>query len=228
MEVLGNIPIDLEPGKVLRRLRLRERNEHIEETVRELLEIARPMARPKAVYAVCYVANRDEDSLDIGGASFTSRLLRVNLDRIGRVFPYVATCGRELDEIAVPSADFMKSYCLDVIKEMALRSAISYLENHLKTNYAVGQLSQMNPGSLESWPITQQRALFPVLGDVEALIGVELTESCLMIPVKSVSGIFFPTEVRFESCRLCPREVCGGRRAPYDPELAGKYRKGID
>jgi hypothetical protein len=224
MEVLSGIPINLELGKVLRRLRLREANENIENTVRELLEIIRPVAKPKAVYAVCYVENRNAESLDIGGVRFTSRLLRVNLDRIERVFPYVATCGRELDEIAVPAEDFMKSYCLDVIKEMALRSAISYLENYLKTKYALGQLSRMNPGSLESWPVTQQRELFSVLGDVEAAIGVELTESYLMIPVKSVSGIFFPTEVRFESCQLCRRAVCRERRAPYEPKLARKYR----
>jgi hypothetical protein len=228
MEVLRNIPIDLELPKLLKRLRLREPNEYIEKTVRELLGLALPKANPKAVYEICYVANRNEDSLDIGGVSFTSRVLRVNLDRIERVFPYVATCGRELDEIAVPSGDFMRSYCLDVIKAMALRSAISYLENHLKRSYAVGQLSRMNPGSLESWPITQQRELFSIFGDVEALIGVELTENCLMIPVKSVSGIFFPTEVRFESCQLCQREACSGRRAPYDPELARKYREDID
>jgi len=227
MEVLRNIPTDLEPKKLLRQMHIREENEYVEKTARELLEIARPRANPKAVYEISYVENKNKDSLDIGGVSFTSRVLRVNLDKIERVFPYVATCGRELDEIAVPTGDFMRSYCLDVIREMALHAAISYLENFLKRNYVLGQLSRMNPGSLDSWPVTQQRELFSIFGNVEDLIGVKLTESCLMIPVKSVSGIFFPTEVRFESCQLCQREACSGRRAPYDPELARKYREGI-
>ena len=51
-----------------------------------------------------------------------------------------------------------------------------------------------------------------------------LTDTFLMVPIKSVSGIFFPTEVSFESCQLCPRENCIGRRAPYDPALVKKYR----
>ena len=224
MEVLSDIPVDLELGKLLKRMRLREQNEHIEKTARDLLETARPIARPKAVYEVGYVENKSEDSLDIGGIRFTSRLLRANLDKITRVFPYVATCGRELDEIAIPSPDFIPRYCLDVIKEMALRSAISYLESHLKRSYALGVVSRMNPGSLASWPITQQKELFSIFGNVEELIGVKLTESYLMVPVKSVSGIFFPTEVRFESCQLCSREVCHERRAPYDPNLAEKYQ----
>ena len=56
-------------------------------------------------------------------------------------------------------------------------------------------------------------------------IGVKLTESYLMEPNKSVSGIRFPTEERFESCMLCPRQDCPGRRSAYDPELYDqKYR----
>jgi hypothetical protein len=47
----------------------------------------------------------------------------------------------------------------------------------------------------------------------------------LMIPVKSVSGIFFPTEIKFESCQLCPVARCTGRRAHYDPDLEKKYRE---
>jgi len=209
-------------------MRLRENSSYIEKIARELLDIARPIARPKAVYEVCYLENKNEDSVEIGGVSFSSRLLRVNLDKVARVFPYIATCGMELEEIVIPAADLIRRYCLDVIKETALHSAISYLERHLNRSYALGQISRMNPGSLASWPITQQKELFTIFGNVEELIGVKLTESYLMIPVKSVSGIFFPTEIKFQSCQLCPREVCTERRAPYDPNLAEKYRPATD
>jgi len=40
-----------------------------------------------------------------------------------------------------------------------------------------------------------------------------------MIPNKSVSGLFFPTEVPFESCMVCRRPHCPGRKAPYDPDF---------
>ena len=76
---------------------------------------------------------------------------------------------------------------------------------------------------MDDWPITQQKELFSLFGDVEELIGVTLTESCLMVPLKSSSGIYFPTEVTFETCQLCPREVCESRRAPYDRALAREY-----
>lgn len=224
MELLDNIPANLELGKVLEQMRIRGENKVVTQIAGELVELARPLVRPKAIYQVAYVENQGEDSLNIGGITFTSRLLRDKLDKVGRVFPYIITCGRELDRLTSRDRDFMRNYCLDVIKEMALRSAVSYTENHLKETFALEQLSRMNPGSLPSWPLTQQRELFSLFGDVKKLIDVELTETCLMIPVKSVSGIFFPTEVKFESCQLCPREVCRGRRAPYDPDLARQYQ----
>ena len=73
----------------------------------------------------------------------------------------------------------------------------------------------MSPGSLEDWPITEQTKLFSIFGDTERLIGVRLTDSMLMVPRKSISGILFPSEEGFTSCQLCDRERCPGRKAPY-------------
>ena len=227
MEVLTNIPVKLDAEDVLKRLNLRRKSEDMEKNIQELIEKVRPIARPKVIYEVAYVDNRNKNSLDIGGVRFISRLLRINLDEVGRVFPFVATCGTELEEIHVPSTEFVKSYCLDQIKEMVLESAFYYLEDYLIRRYELGQISEMEPGSLESWPITQQKELFSIFGNVEDLIGVRLTERFLMVPLKSVSGIYFPTEIKFESCQLCPRERCSGRRAPYDSDLARKYSEEI-
>ena len=220
MEVLENIPVELNLQIVMKALR---QNKAMEECVQELLESVLPIVNPKAVYEVCYVESKDGDSLSVSDVTFTSRVLRTNLDKVGRVFPYVVTCGRELDGIPVPSDDIMKSYCLETIKRVVVGFARGYLEDYLKRTYALGQVSRMSPGSLVDWPINQQKELFSIFGDVESLIGVRLTESYLMVPVKSVSGMVFPTEVSFESCQLCPREICEGRRAPYDPELVKEY-----
>jgi len=227
MEVLNSIPFRLDTEEVLKRLHLRKENKDMERIVQELLDIVHPVAKPKAIYKVSYVDNKNGDSLYIDGVRFTSRVLRVNLDKVGRVFPYMATCGQELDKIAVPADDYMKYYCLDTIKEMALYSARSYLQDYLTRNYALGQMSRMYPGegAAEDWPIAQQKELVSIFGNVEDLIGVQLTEHFLMLPLKSSSGIYFPTEIRFESCQLCPREVCSERKAPYDPDLVKKYRE---
>lgn len=227
VEVLDNIPIKLDLEAVLKRMHARSKNASAEKSIQELIQIVHPIARPKAVYEVSYIENKSEDSLDIGGMKFTSRVLRINLDKVERVFPYVVTCGRELYDIDIPSNELLKSYLLDQIRETVLVSARKYLEDYLIEKYALGQLSRMSPGSGSTtvWPITQQKQLFSIFGNVEELIGVRLTTTMLMIPVKSVSGIFFPTEIKFETCQLCPRDRCIGRRAPYDPDLEKKYQE---
>ncbi len=229
MEVLNSIPIELGLEAVIKRMRLRKRSDNILGHIREMLDIARPIAKPKAVFDVAYIENKNGDSMEISGVEFKSRVLRINLDKVERVFPYVVTCGRELDEIDIPSTDFIKGYFLDQIKETAVVLARQYVEGYLKKRYALGQLSRMAPGAGagDDWPITQQKELFSLFGGrekVEELIGVRLTDSFLMVPIKSVSGIFFPTEIRFESCQICPREQCIGRRAAFDSEVVKKYQ----
>jgi hypothetical protein len=116
-------------------------------------------------------------------------------------------------------------YWADVIKEAALRSAIQAVYAHMDEHYHLPHASNMHPGSLEDWPLIEQRPLFSLLGDTEGAVGVHLTESCLMVPTKTVSGMRFPLEESFESCMLCPRPNCPSRRSPYDPDLfQRKYR----
>jgi len=145
--------------------------------------------------------------------------LSQNLSEVERVFPYIVTCGVELDTVAISQNDVLAGYMLDGLKELALRQAIEYLKKHLAETYGLDteRMSTMNPGSgnRNVWPIGQQRQLFRLLGDVEGLVGVRLTDSFLMTPNKTVSGILFPTEVPFVSCQLCTRENCPRRRAEY-------------
>lgn len=135
MEVLDKVPFDLELEDVLQKLRLRQRNEGVVETVRELIEMARPVARPKALYEISPVDSKNGDLLHINGVKFTSRVLRINLDCVDRVFPYVATCGREIDAISFPPDQLMKTYFMDQIKEMVMRSALNYLHLYLTERY---------------------------------------------------------------------------------------------
>jgi hypothetical protein len=215
---LKEIAFEPELGSVLRKLRVKE-DTGSARSVERLLQEAEAIAKPKALYGVAYVDQRAEESVEVGGQTFESRVLRVNLDPVHRIFPYVATCGTELDEWSGSIDDMLESYWADAIKEMALRVAMHTLSDHLEQRFRPGRMSRMSPGSLEDWPIFEQRKLFALLGDTEAAIGVRLTDSMIMVPLKSLSGIWFPTEVDFASCQLCPREICSGRRAPYDETL---------
>jgi hypothetical protein len=91
------------------------------------------------------------------------------------------------------------------------------------SKYAINSLSSMSPGSLSDWPIEEQKPLFSILGDVETAIGVTMTKDLLMVPTKSISGIYFPTDLPFYTCQLCPRKNCDSRKARFDKALAKEY-----
>ena len=227
MEVLDQMPFELDTDALLDRLHV-SKGSSDEKEVLALAEAAAPIAKPKALYRVSYIDSKGDDQVVIDGVTFTSRVLRVNLEEVERVFPHIATCGTELNELTVPGGDFLQEFWLDTIKEMALGASLSFLNEHVKEKYATGKMSKMSPGAgaHDVWRIEQQRGLFSLLDDVEAAVGVRLTESCLMVPNKSVSGIFYPAEVTFKACQLCPREVCDRRAAPYDPALVESYHGG--
>ena len=222
MNLIDSVPVKLSVEQALSRLHMDEDSKYAGE-IRELVNQVQAVARPKVIYDVRYIDQKDENSVNIDGTRFTSRVLRVNLDKVERVFPYIATCGTEVEELNIPSGDLMLKFALDIIKQMALGAATKRLREYVDKSYRPGQVSSMSPGSLEDWPISEQKPLFSFFGDVERLIGVKLTDTFLMLPLKSVSGMFFQTEVKFQSCQLCPRERCPGRRAPYDEKLKEKY-----
>jgi hypothetical protein len=224
--VHDEIPWAPEATTIARQMQLLPDDREGAAQVAKLIALAADLGRPKALYADCPVDPAGDDAVEICGVRFVSKLLCRNLDKVGRVFPYVATCGRELEEATLLDDDFMTPYIWDAIKADALQAAIRYLQYQLTARYRFPKLAQMNPGSLQDWPLEQQKPLFSVLGDVEAAIGVRLSEDCLMIPVKSVSGIQFPTVVSFENCMLCPRDGCRNRRANYDPDSAREYEAG--
>jgi len=225
MKILDDIPVHLDVEQVLKELHLNERKEQFD-VVRKLVEIANSVIQPKVIYEISYVDNKNEDTVDIGGIKFTSRVLRINLDKVGKVFPFIMTIGKELEDRMASFDNLLEQYYLDEIGNVALGLIGNYLEEHLKREYRMGQLSSMYPGmgDLQDWPIAQQEQLFSLFGNVEELIGVKLTPSMLMIPRKSESGIYFPTEVEFLSCQICSRERCKERHAPYNKELAESYR----
>jgi hypothetical protein len=221
MEILNPIPVRLPLGEIRRQLHL-DKDKRWEE-VQTLIEAAQALITPKAAYKVSYIDQKLEHAVDIDGVRFSSRVLRKNLEEVGRVFPYVITIGNKLKEKGSESNDLIKEYYFDVFGNIALSATRKFLEKQLQTRYGLGGMSFMSPGSLTDWPIEEQKPLFSLFEEKETPIGVKLTKSFLMLPVKSISGIYFPAEVSFFSCQLCPRDKCPGRKAAYDNKLATEY-----
>lgn len=222
---LQSTPFQIDRENLLKKLCLKEGNPLLQDLI-QLVEEAERIGRPKALYKLSFIDEKGEEYVIVDGVKLKSRVLRVNLEKAQRVFPYLVTCGMELEDWANRMEDVLRRYWAETIKEMAMRHAHTVMEEHLADHYRPGKLARMSPGSLADWPIQEQLPLFRIMDHAEKRIGVRLTESLLMVPTKSISGIRFPTEESFESCLLCPREGCPNRRGPYDPGLYNrKYAK---
>ena len=215
-----DIPFDLDYGQLMKTLKISPGTNHAEE-LKVLVSKVIEKGKPTALYKVSFIEGKGKDTVTFDGITFTSIVLRKNLDTIERVFPYIATCGTEIDAIEKGQADLRKKLWINFIKLKLLERSIEYLYEQLYKQYRVKKLSAMNPGSGDAsvWPLEQQKELFSIFGDVEKLIGVRLTKLLVMVPDMSVSGILFPAETDFQSCQLCHREHCRGRRAPFNKDL---------
>ena len=213
LQRLEQIDLDLNLAELMKRLRVRPK---YEADFQSIVGEAQSIAKPRAFYAVVKIDEHCEDGVVLEGKKFSSRVLSVNLAKAEQVYPFVCTCGIELETWGRQMDDVLWEFWVEGIKEEALRTAMTAMLDRLRAVYNPGHLSTMSPGSLEDWPISEQGVLFDLLGHPAE---VQLSESLLMIPTKSVSGISFSVDAAFESCQLCERDQCPGRRAPYDETL---------
>ena len=198
----------------------------------ELIHRIRDVAKPKAIFRVSYIDKMAPGTVTIEDITFHSQTMRQNFENIGRVFPFVATCGKEVDDYLVDKDDILKQYWLNSIKMALLQASLDKLRKTLQKRYQLKKLSAMNPGSGDAsiWPIEEQPLLFSIFGGDHAVfqeIGVRLLPTYLMVPEMSVSGILFPTETSYHNCQLCQREECPGRRAHFDAELWATIQENV-
>lgn len=218
--VYQHIPCRFDLDGLMQELHILPETEEADELA-ALVDEARLVARPKAMFTEAVVQKEAKDSLLINGITFQSRVLWRLLSHGQQVFPFVITCGSELDRLGDGMDDVMTRYWLDRIKAAALQCSKQSMHRLIAERLQGAVASNISPGSGDQavWPLEQQAGLFQLLGDVTGQIGVQLTESCLMVPTHSLSGLRFPSPEAYSSCQLCRREDCPSRSDAFDESL---------
>lgn len=107
--------------------------------------------------------------------------------------------------------ELLESYIIDSIGSMTVERAMDRIHAALAEEQADRGLKITNrysPGYC-NWPLVDQRALFDFVG--ENPTGITLSASCLMHPIKSVSGIIGIGERvhrRAYGCQICKNQTC--------------------
>ena len=152
------------------------------------------------------------------GINFTSLHFKNSFTTSSSVILYVLTTGApisdKIDDLMDAAPD--KGYALDIMaSNITDYSSLHFLVKlFLEANEQGENITDKYSPGYCTWNITEQKNLFKILKPED--IGITLTETCLMIPRKSVSGIFGlgPKEslVRTSACNLCKDSKCDFRR----------------
>lgn len=165
------------------------------QNLREALEKAAQVVKPKAFYMEAKISGREGDTVTLGGQTFQSASLVQYLAGTDTVYPFLCTCGRELNDLTFSSPDVLEMYSLDLLMEVYRNRIFETMKKQLESNLGCEKpLASIVPGSFD-WKMAQQRQLFAIFGDAAAKIGVTLSEYNIMDPAKSVSGLCFSSAV---------------------------------
>lgn len=187
--------------------------------VNEYIENAYQFIAPSFSYVVRDIELVDGSSVVLeDGVVFESGVIARLLEKAEKVAVFVLTIGQYLEETAAQLAHdglVLQSAVLDAIGSDATERLADSAQSQISEvahNQGFTISRRFSPGYCD-WDVSQQKVVFETMkGDYA---GVRLTDGCLMLPRKSISGIIaIGTDdvADYNPCRTCDRNDCVGRR----------------
>jgi hypothetical protein len=178
--------------------------------------------RPKVLFTTRKIQKIEGSTLTLeGDIKLKSAKLSKTLGKCDRITFFLATIGEQVDNVIKTSIRKKKlsdAYIYDAIGSAAVEATVDDFQNRMDSK--VKEKNQQttlrfSPGYCD-WKINEQKKVFSVLEN--DLIDVDLNESYLMAPRKSVSGVFgigsskLVDKDETNPCRLCKMHTCVARR----------------
>ena len=109
--------------------------------------------------------------------------------------------------------DLLKTYIADAIGSCIAESAGDYMERMLEKEIkGLRHTNRFSPGYC-GWHLSGQKEIFRILGGNPC--DITLSDSCLMMPIKSISGIIgigYDVNERIYGCQYCELKSCYKRK----------------
>jgi cobalamin-dependent methionine synthase I len=127
---------------------------------------------------------------------------------------FVCTAGEEIHDLSrhyINEGDMLKGYVYDLFGSLVVEKAMDVIQASLKNEMSLQGdyiTNRYSPGYC-GWNVAQQKELFSLLP--KEFDFVQLTESCLMLPIKSVSGLIgIGPDVSYKdyTCSICDAHHC--------------------
>ena len=188
-----------------------EPDEATRKEVQAVLEEVRPWLRPQ----FCYLVIKELPEFDMG------KIILRQLRGSEAYALFICTSGTEYEaylQRLKDNGDMVRVFIADALGSVIAEHCADQMEICLQESIdKLGwrHTNRFSPGYC-GWHVSQQQLLFPLFGGQTC--GVCLTESSLMVPIKSVSGIIgLGEKVRKldYTCGLCDFKQCYKRKSKF-------------
>ena len=194
-------------------------DEAVEERLLRCVSEMQNAVQPKSVFSAFPLAQPAEGTLELAGVTVCSKNLSRNLKGCGSIYLMAATLGIGVDRLIARASAVRMS---DAVLYQAIAAAM--IETYCDTvNDALRQEAaraglycrpRFSPG-YGDFRLEHQRDLCRLL-DTPRKIGLTVTESCLLAPVKSVTAVIGlssePQPCHRKGCEECGKTDCAYRR----------------
>jgi hypothetical protein len=159
--------------------------------------------------------NKTDYTVEFCGTSFQiGKILFQQLKKSQKIAIFICTAGNRIHDLSkefMSKDDLLKGYVYDLFGSLVVEAAMDIIQDKLKIKASSSGLKITNrysPGYC-GWNTIEQKKIFSILP--ENFCGVKLTDSFLMLPIKSISGIIGIGEsvvYNTYTCNFCDSENC--------------------
>ena len=220
--IIDRLPVEIDADALLKLAGYSDKRPAPPRLVRvaeQTIERARVLARPRGIYEVHETTGTEDGAVALGTGRFSGKILARVLEGSDLAAVYAVTLGPDLDGEASrlsAAGDVLSSVLMDSAGSLILgRAAVAFVGKIYDAEASPRGYSvtpPFGPGQCR-WDLAEQRVLFDLI--VPSRIGITLTDTYLMIPKKSVSGILGvgkPGAIFTKTpCQICSRKDCPGR-----------------
>lgn len=215
--VIDNVSLDLSVDEALKVGQLGRIADKID-NMDKRLEECKKLIKPAALYTYTKVEQVSKEGLLINdNRLLKSTKLAEQLSCSTEIAPYIITIGADLEKrvTSIATDKILDSWILDNLGTYALRTLGKHIEERIR-NEKGWKISRFNPGSTPTWNLEEQEKIFGIFSKeaVQEKIGVRLTDTFMMIPKKSVSGVMGQAISDYHNCIEC-QLTCEYRQMPY-------------
>jgi hypothetical protein len=189
------------------------------------------MLKPQLSYRILDLVDINRSEIELSeGSRFKSRKLAKAMAKAEAVCCFLATVGPAVDkavERLMQKQRYADAYVLDAMGSMSAEDVVVQFYRRMakrQTEKKRAVTLRFSPGYCD-WPLQQQRQLFNLFEETDSP-EVILSDSCLMSPRKSVSGLFglLPPGIEgaapaYNPCNTCSQKDCIARRSNKSPGM---------